>query len=244
MLNPATGLIIYCRDCGSGEISFYNGANWSGVSELAVLLTTKVKSDNIGNFFTFKNHNLGADTSLNPHVPVKGLNGDYYQWGKNSPDATADGLIGDPLDWGAAEGNTNNDNWLSTRKGPEDPCPDGYRVPSALEWKAVDDNNDTVRTGSWLAGDANFGNALHYGSIAVPKNLTLPAAGYSNSSDSGEVYERGSNGHYWSSSEASIITRSSVFTSESKFLVFGLNVSVTDFSRLRVDGLSVRCIAE
>ena len=238
----SAGLIIFCTDCSIyGEISFYNGANWSGVSKL-VLPTTTVNSGD-GTFLTFKNHNLGADTSLNPHVPVKGLNGDYYQWGKNSPDATVDGYTAGS--WGAAEGNTNNDNWLPDGKGLQDPCPDGYRVPSILEWKAVVDNNNPVRTGSWLAGDANFGNALHYGSDAVPKNLTLPAAGYRMSSDSGKVYERGSIGNYWSSSEASIITRSSVFTSsESEVLVFSQDGILTDLSALRVDGLSVRCIAQ
>jgi hypothetical protein len=69
-------------------IVFVNGA-WTGCIQFSAvpppIPTSQVSSDGAGGFYTFLSHNLGADSSLDPHTPVKSLNGDYYQWGKNAP---------------------------------------------------------------------------------------------------------------------------------------------------------------
>ena len=236
------GLIIFCTDCSFyGEINFFNGTNWSGVSKL-VLPTTEVNSGG-GTFLTFKNHNLGADTSLNPHVPVKGLNGDYYQWGKKLPDATVDGWTGDANEWGDADGDTDNDNWSPDGNAEKDPCPDGYRVPSKGEWDAVVSSNIATKTGTWFDSETNFGSALHFGSEEVPKLLTLPAAGYHNID--GNLNNRGNKGRYWSSTDVRNAGRTSVFTDISAlFLSFDDSDNTIVDATLREQGLSVRCIAE
>ena len=242
------GLIIFCTDCSFyGEINFFNGTNWSGVSKL-VLPTTEVNSGG-GTFLTFKNHNLGADTSLNPHVPVKGLNGDYYQWGKKLPDATVDGLTGDTTIWGDAVGTTVYTNWIPNEKTIQDPCPEGYRVPSASEWQEVINSNIATRTGSWNGTDdfGLFTNALHFGSEEVPKLLTLPAAGYYRNND-GVLTELNSMGHYWTSSNNSndndedpmSLMLSFTYVDE---LTEDMNISTAD-EAFRTEGQSVRCIAE
>jgi len=231
IVSPVAGLIVYCIDCASGEISFFNGSIWGGLSEMPVSSGTQVASDANGGTFTFLNHNLGADTSLDPHTPVKGLYGDYYQWGRNAPSATVDGLIGN---WGAQGGSGVDGSWLPTEKGPQDPCPAGYRVPSLAEWILVNDHNTVSRTGTWANNATNFGTALHFGSNASPKLLTLPAAGNRNSAN-GELRVRGRYGYYSSS------------TVESTYYAYRFRFgssAVTFNSNFRGSGFSVRCIAE
>ncbi|MHB0756821.1 FISUMP domain-containing protein [Polaribacter sp. M15] len=245
---PSQGLIIFCTDCASGEgelqirltSSWKNLHNGGDIND-PVLPTSQV-SNGSGGFYTFLSHNLGADTSLDPHTPVKGLNGDYYQWGKNAPDGDVDALIGST--WGDQGGTTANGNWTPLAKGPQDPCPAGYRVPSHTEWIAVNSNNNVTRTGTFVENNTNYGSALHYGTIEVPKQLTLPAAGArldpsgtTPPVEGGSLNSRGEHGLYWSSSENG---------SGSSSLNLHFNgSSVNAFnSNNRLFGFSVRCIVE
>jgi uncharacterized protein (TIGR02145 family) len=230
------GLTIYNTDTKCLEL--YNGTDWISVCDGSVVTTppptpTCDVSDGVGGFLTFMCHNLGADTSLDPDTPQKGLNGDYYQWGKSAPDADVDNLIGST--WGDQGGTRDNGNWTPSARGPNDPCPGGFRVPSSAEWQAVDDNNDDSLTGAaWSSGPTEFGNALHYGPDANGKLLTLPAAGVRNGT-SGALANRGINGLYWSSTEAGSNAYNLNFDSS--------NVNPANFSN-RARGFSVRCIAE
>jgi uncharacterized protein (TIGR02145 family) len=194
-------------------------------------ITTQV-SKGSGGFYTFLNHNLGADTSLDPHTPVKGLNGDYYQWGRNAPAATVDNIIGG---WGTQGGTSSNGNWISGAKGTQDPCPAGYRVPSQAEWAAVHANNTFSRTGTFASSNTNYGSALHYGTAGGdPKQLTLPAAGLRNSTN-GALFYRGTHGYYWSSAELGSSAFNLYFDSSSVHPAYYTNRAV---------GFSLRCIAE
>ena len=212
-------------------------------------------SNGSGGTYTFLNHNLGADTSLDPHNPVVGLQGGYVQWGKPGPTnwvgAANDGVNGFVA--APTSGNSNsgaisgwsqttaaNSSWNSnTEANPvkvtaNDPCPTGYRVPTRTEWVAVDNNNTASRTGTFTSGTTEYGSALHYGPDASTKSLTLPAAGRRGSTD-GALNNRGSNGRYWSSTESG---------SYAYFLYFySSSVKPANFVN-RTDGFSVRCIAE
>ena len=232
--SPVAGLTVYCIDCNSGEISLFNGSTWGVTSSGYVSRHTNVKSDGSVGTYTFLNHNLGADTSLDPHTPVKGLNGDYYQWGRYAPAADVDIIIGT---WGVQGGDSDNGNWTPGAKGPQDPCPANYRVPSQTEWEAVDIYNDDFRTGlPWSGGDTEFGNALHYGPDASTKLLTLPAAGKRINFAVGALYSRGTYGHYWSSSTENS-SSAYVLTFNSSNVLPANNID-------RTTGFSVRCIAE
>ena len=231
----AEGLTIYNTDTKCLEV--YNGTDWISVCDGSVVttssLTSQVASNGTGGTYTFLAHNLGADTSLDPDIPQKGLNGDYYQWGKNAPDADVDNLIGST--WGDQGGTTANGNWTPSSKGPQDPCPAGYRVPSQAEWAAVNTNNTNSLTGAaWSSGPTEFGNALHYGPDANGKLLTLPAAGYRTTAN-GALLNRGSIGYYWSSTEDSSNAYRLNFNSS--------NVNPAHL-HFRSYGFSVRCIAE
>jgi uncharacterized protein (TIGR02145 family) len=237
---PSQGLIIFCTDCasGEGELQISLSSVWKNlpvgdVNDPPPLPSSQVASNSNGGTYTFLSHNLGADTSLDPHAPVKGLNGDYYQWGKNAPDADVDNLIGST--WGDQGGTTANGNWTPSSKGPQDPCPAGYRVPSQAEWAAVDTYNTAFRTGlPWSSGATEFGNALHYGPDTSTKLLTLPAAGDRNRT-SGALVSRGSFGLYWTSTELTVSKAYSLYFSSS-------NVDPASYDN-RTYGFSVRCIA-
>jgi len=239
VVNPNGGAIVngtMVYDLSANcVVVFVNGA-WTGCIQFAAVPpppTSQVSSDGASGVYTFLSHNLGADTSLDPHTPVKGLNGDYYQWGKNAPDADVDNLIGST--WGDQGGTTDNGNWTPGAKGPQDPCPTGYRVPSQTEWAAVHANNTVSRTGlPWSAGATEFGNALHYGTEEDPKLLTLPAAGIRNNTD-GALLIRGISGYYWSSAESGSLAYDLYFNSS--------NVYPADNNN-RTYAFSVRCIAE
>ena len=198
-------------------------------------------------------HNLGADTSLDPHTPVVGLQGAYIQWGYRGPNTTANSMV----DWQTAantanfaaaptSGNANaaaisgwnttsaaNGSWGAT-KTDKDPCPTGYRVPTSAEWTQVNSNNTASRTLPFTSGNTQYGSALHYGPNASTKLLTLPAAGYRIVSG-GSLGSRGVNGYYWSSTENSSNVFQLTFNSSSINPVFSIG---------RTYGFSLRCIAE
>ena len=256
----AEGLTIYNTDTKCLEL--YNGTDWISVCDGSVVttppppLTTQVKSNNSGGTYTFLNHNLGADTSLDPDIPVVGLQGAYIQWGKRGPTdfvgAANDGSSGfaaAPTDSAANDAaisdwsqtaETNNDAWNVDENTPvkvtdNDPCPDGFRVPTRNEWVAVDTYNaDNLTGATWSVGPTEFGNALQYGPDANGKLLTLPAAG-NRSNASGALSTRGSSGYYWSSKEFSSLAYILLFNSS--------NVNPANLNN-RTAGFSVRCIAE
>jgi hypothetical protein len=98
VVNPNGGALengTMVFDLSINCINVYANGYWSGcIQSAAAPYAISQLSDGAEGFYTFLSHNLGADTSLDPHTPVKGLNGDYYQWGKNAPDADVDNLIG------------------------------------------------------------------------------------------------------------------------------------------------------
>ena len=241
----------------------YNDGATGGGTDRQLKLTASIKDCaccivkvSATEYKEFLCYNLGADTSLDPHVPVVGLQGAYIQWGRRGPNTTGDSRV----DWQTAVNTSNfaaaptasNANegavigWITTpaadnswrtaggAKTANDPCPSGYRVPTSAEWTGVNANNTASRSGAWTSSTTYYNSALHYGPDASTKLLTLPAAGARNFFD-GPLSNRGDHGRYWSSTENGTIAFNLFFTSS--------NVSPAT-SNNRTNGFSLRCIAE
>ena len=116
-------------------------------------------------------------------------------------------------------------------KTENDPCPEGWRVPTYAELEELNNNysswttDDNGRSGIWFSGPNSY-------TASVPQ-VFFPAAGYRGISD-GDAYGRGYYGYYWSSSLSSDYAYSLHFLSS--YVIVG--------SIGRASGYSVRCVQE
>jgi uncharacterized protein (TIGR02145 family) len=202
----------------------------STVSNSVTPLSTVVVNTTASTTLTFMAHNLGADYSLDAHIPVQGIHGNYYRWGRSTIVANASTSSAAIGGWNTVPAAANGA-WADGSKTANDPCPAGYRVPTIAQWNLVDSYNAQTTTGSFSNNETNFGAARQFGSGA--NTLTLPAAGFRANSN-GALYSRGSNGFYWSSSVTSTYALYLSFTSSNA------STSVSN----RADSFSVRCVSE
>ncbi len=189
--------------------------------------------------------------------------GKLYQWGRKygqgyseSYDETVPEIMEGPLDFANAirEKYSNTffaieaspDDWCSPKddnlwnSGTEslpvktiyDPCPSGWRVPTCSELDELNKNFS-----SWTSDDSKNGRYLsgEYTNFADAPQIFFPAAGFRGYS-SGNAYDRGSDGYYWSSRPGSYDAYSLFF--HSSF------VGTTQFDSSRAYGYSVRCVQE
>jgi uncharacterized protein (TIGR02145 family) len=176
--------------------------------------------------------NLGATRVATSSTDAAAY-GDFYQWGrgadghqllnspntdtKSSTDQPGNGNFilesdnSNPYDWRIPQ----NPNLWQGVNGDNNPCPSGFRLPTAAEW-------DAERL-SWSSNDA-------VGAFTSP--LKLPLAGY-RSFYNGGISLLGTDGYYWSSTVNGFYSRSL------SFRPLGANVTITDY---RANGNSVRCI--
>jgi len=175
--------------------------------------------------------NLGASRAATSSNDSRAY-GDLYQWGRpadghqrrNSPttstlsssDQPGHGSFilapDSPYDWRSP----GNDSLWQGVNGVNNPCPEGYRLPTDAEWNA--------ERRSWSSNNAA-------GALGSP--LKLPMAGYRSGSD-GSLVGVDYNGYYWSST---------VSRSDARLLFFH-RAEFGRASYLRAIGLSVRCIKD
>jgi len=175
--------------------------------------------------------NLGASQVGTSSTDPDG-HGDLYQWGRgadghesrtstttstlsNSDDPGHDDFItidSDPYDWRSPQ----NDNLWQGVNGINNPCPDGYRLPTEAELDA--------ERQSWSSNDAS-------GAANSPLKLrVLGSRRYS----SGSIMDVGSKGFFWSSTVGGTYSRCLYFTGHGAMMT----------SMHRAFGFSVRCIKD
>ena len=116
-------------------------------------------------------------------------------------------------------------------KTENDPCPEGWRVPTYAELDELNNNysswttDDNGRSGRWFSGPNSY-------TASVPQ-VFFPAAGYRYDYDAG-ARNRGNYGDYWSSSPYSSTAYGLSFSSSNVDVVIGY----------RARGDSVRCVQE
>ncbi len=180
---------------------------------------------------TWMDRNLGAGRAATSSTDEEAY-GDLYQWGRGADghqkrtsgttttlsgsDTPGHGdfiLINDsPWDWRSPQ----NDNLWQGVNGINNPCPEGYRLPTEAELEA--------ERLSWDSDDAA-------GAFASP--LKLPMAGYRRSSN-GSLGFVGSYGFYWSSTVDDIGSRALGFYAPKAYTYRGA----------RADGTTVRCLKD
>lgn len=205
-------------------------------------LIFKTKRDSCGAFISdtvwkeFMCHNLGANTNADPFIPGWEINGGYWQWGRKmmAYAGPAGPEVQQAFPGAGAGWNPNpadNGSWSETAKTTNDPCPDGFRVPSYVELENLFIKNfPRIAVGAtWTASSTNYSTGRKFG-----EHLYLPAAGFL---QDGNLDSRGFRGFYWSSTPFSL----------NRYAHY-MEVSPDNFSTgtytWRTSALSVRCIAE
>ena len=178
---------------------------------------------------TWMDRNLGASRAATSSTDAEAY-GDLYQWGrsadghqKHNSSTTSSLSTSDTPGHGnfILSGSSANWDWRSPQNsnlwqsvnGINNPCPSGYRLPTAVEWDS--------EVGTWSIYNAN-------GAFASP--LKLPRAGYRDGYN-GKLYKAGTEGLYWSRS---------IDEYDSKGLLFSYHAWI--IYQGRGYGYSIRCI--
>jgi uncharacterized protein (TIGR02145 family) len=149
--------------------------------------------------------------------------GMFYQWNRATGWSAINPMI-----------NSNGDNvWDNSAptgnewENANDPCPQGWRVPTSAELQSLTNAKQKWATVGSVNGML-FGTA--------PNLIFLPAAGYRNSEGDGLLTHNGSYGYYWSN------TQGNNWMSWSLMHFDDANADM--YYSVKADGLSVRCVAE
>jgi uncharacterized protein (TIGR02145 family) len=153
-----------------------------------------------------------GDNRINPEIgPFDQYN--YYQFGRPNAVANASTMPESLPNFDLSMFKPATNVWnLGTESNPiknhqKDPCPRGYRVPTATEYQSLIDGTIYSSVGTWTESVINYSSA---GIFTSKKNsavkLTIPAGGVRTAGSSGKLIWRGIGGYLFTSSVASVNT--------------------------------------
>ena len=177
-------------------------------------------------------NNLG-DNRTNVDLPPFNQS-NYYQFGRSTIVANTGTQPGEIAGWNtsaAANNAWNSGTETIPVKTANDPCPNGYRIPTVRELQSLLDNTVHTQLGTTPPSDSNFDNAMVYTSKrnnAV--KLTIPAIGARNGG-AGRLNNRGLRSNLWTSTAVDNSTANANTTS-------GVTIHV------KRTGDPVRCVAQ
>ena len=159
--------------------------------------------------------------------------GMFYQWNRRLGWSSTDPLV-----------NSNGGTWWDsslptgyTWEATNDPCPDGWRVPTLNELRSLSNPVSAWTTHNGIAGRW-FGPNV---ALSTATHIFLPAAGFRDNSRNGEFRNDyisavgiGQHGNYWSNTRAWMI-EALIFTDR--------GVSASSQMGSQADGFTVRCVA-
>ncbi|GHS99036.1 hypothetical protein FACS189421_08740 [Bacteroidia bacterium] len=212
-----------------------------------------------GGWLKFQCYNLGATTTGSPFVFDANILGEFHQWGRpgaaerTNTETEWTNATAYPYDWKIPNGydtpftnayHQDDYLWRNHKNGANDPCPDGWHVPSQSAFGAIfkgtaDADVPANATANTWTATGNFVDVTGTGGYAIKPDgstttLFFPAAG-NRSTSNGALYYVGLAGHYWSSTPAGTGAYS---------LAIGSGRVYPSYINLRGNGFSVRCISE
>jgi uncharacterized protein (TIGR02145 family) len=248
IVNPAAGLIIYCTDCASEEMQYYNGRNWLNMAiGKANGLLVKDADGNIypavtigtqvwmaENLRTTK-YRDGSNIPLvenNAQWANNWNNGNPFQlpmmcWFNNDKTTYINNKMGALYNWYAINPATN---------GNKNVCPTGWHVPSDDELTTLTNFLD----GESFAGGNMKTTGTQY--WASPNQGATNSSGFSGlpggrRSNDGAFNLIGTNAYWWSTTEAG--------ANDAWFRALGNNVGIVDrIANNKTFGFSVRCLRD
>ncbi|MDE7133777.1 MAG: hypothetical protein K2N86_00645, partial [Rikenellaceae bacterium] len=146
--------------------------------------------------------------------------------------------FGFAVSWNAtgesASGAIPSNSWVSStyRNKWDNPCPDGYRVPSDADFQnLINNTNATYMSGAWSAD--NYGFVTLTSKSNSYRKLEFPAVGFRNGEADGKLVSPGTQGNYWTSVPVSSYNANCLSFNDR-------SMSVSDNKKL--SGYNVRCV--
>lgn len=229
--NPANALWVFNTTDSKFYLFSASDNEWKEIAYGTGTITPIPQVYNPATDRTWMNRNLGA-SQVATNITDAAAYGDLYQWGRlidghenrnsgttstlSSSDSPGHSdmivLNNSPFDWRSPQ----NGNLWQGESGINNPCPNGFRLPTQAEW-------DTEKQ-SWISNDAA-------GAFASPLKLT--SAGWRHHA-SGSLTNVGSGARYWSSSINGVGSDALGFDNSNAFISSGVHAY----------GFTIRCIKD
>ncbi|NDW08767.1 hypothetical protein D0T56_03745 [Dysgonomonas sp. 520] len=195
-----------------------------------------------GGWLAFRCHNLGVDETLDPFTHSDALYGSFYQWGLKKSGYTVGGGATSVTAWGDGSWDENQ------TKGPNDPCPTGWKVPSIKQWASIlgceTPNKGEVNKSFSVAPEDVIVNTWKWTGkgYLVNETLYLPAAGHLVANISGTLQLQGEGLSYWGSDA---VWNNTAYTSyASQFGAGESSLGVSTGGMGFSSGYTVRCVED